>query len=132
MDSNILLIVLLFGIFIAGGMYSLIFYFKRSKSDRKRLLFDFVILLATLLVFFTLAYFSFHSWLNDIAVGIWYLILASCFCMSLNLGRIVTIKKSYLRNVSGVFYSVAIVGGLLLTLLFYCTVKYIDGASLFK
>jgi hypothetical protein len=52
--------------------------------------------------------------------------------MSLNLGRIVTIKKSYLRNVSGVFYSVAIVGGLLLTLLFYCTVKYIDGASLFK
>ena len=132
MDSNILLLFLLFGIFIAVGIYSLILYFKRSESDRKRLLFEFVILLATLLAIFTLAYFPFHSWLNDIAVGIWYLILASCFCISLNVCRIITIRKGYLRSVSGVFYSIAIGGCLLLTLLFYCSVKFIDGANLFE
>jgi len=126
MDSTILLLFLLCGILIAAGVYSLVLYYQRVKAEKTRLLLEFVILLPTLFVLFTLAYFLFDSWVSDFVVGIWYLILASSFCISLNVCRIIAVRNTHLKNNSGLFYSLAIGGCLLLSLLFYFSVKFVD------
>lgn len=133
MDPDITLILALYLIFLSLSIYSSISFFRRNSPITSRLNLVLLLLLTCTVLLFTFVYNIFYTELKDFTLVVYLVVQIQAFFISINLSQKIVQKvkkKSKSQETSIPMYFLTILLSLIITLLFYYSVKVIDSANL--